>query len=138
MSEFKGNKGVWSAREVNSSNGKDVYVVSVDNGDKTITGSSPLKWGNPDIFTISSIDSYVHRGSFEDEEQGTGFSNRREIKHVENALLISKAPELLEILKLILSEQGISDRVHSNLIYNAKRIIKEATELNKQIKYESN
>ena len=55
------------------------------------------------------------------------FENKEEAKA--NALLISKAPEMLEILKLILETEGLSQKVHSNLIFNAKRIIKEATEL---------
>ena len=46
-----------------------------------------------------------------------------------NVKLIEKAPEMLEILKLILETEGLSQKVHSNLIFNAKRIIKEATEL---------
>jgi len=46
-----------------------------------------------------------------------------------NALLISKAPELLEILQLILEEKGLNQIVHSNLIYNAKQLIEEATNI---------
>lgn len=50
-------------------------------------------------------------------------------ENIANALLISKAPEMFEMLRLILEEKGLSDRVHSNLIYNAKQLLKEATEL---------
>jgi len=47
----------------------------------------------------------------------------------EDALLISKAPELFEILSLILEEEGLNQIVHSNIIHQAKRIIKESTSI---------
>ena len=60
---------------------------------------------------------FAHQSNFNNEETKA------------NALLISKAPEMLEMLELILNEKGLEQIVHANLIHNAKQLIKEATEL---------
>jgi len=46
-----------------------------------------------------------------------------------NALLISKAPELLEVLEKLLKMYIQTDRPSTRLILEAKQLIKEATEL---------
>lgn len=54
-------------------------------------------------------------------------NNEKEDKY--NALLISKAPELLEMVDELLKELAFHNYNHSTTIYRAKELIKEATEL---------
>ena len=46
-----------------------------------------------------------------------------------NALLISKAPEMLEMISELLKELEFHGYRHSTTIYNAQNLIKEAIEL---------
>jgi spore coat protein CotF len=48
---------------------------------------------------------------------------------VENALLISKSPEILEILKKLLQMYTQTEKPSTRLILEAKQLIKEATEI---------
>jgi hypothetical protein len=48
-------------------------------------------------------------------------------EHKANALLISKAPEMLDMLKDILESQESGETFHS---YKIQQLIKEATEIN--------
>ena len=52
-----------------------------------------------------------------------------EVVHkIEDAKLISKAPELLEMISELLKELEFHGYRHSTTIYNAQNLIKEATE----------
>ena len=58
--------------------------------------------------------------------------NNRDFQEEEmraNALLISKAPEMLEIISELLKELEFHGYRHSTTIYNANELIKEATTL---------
>ena len=57
-----------------------------------------------------------------------GISNINEVTKA-NALLISKAPEMLEMISELLKELEFHGYRHSTTIYNAQNLIKEATEL---------
>ena len=48
---------------------------------------------------------------------------------IANALLISKAPEMLEMISELLKELEFHGYRHSTTIYNAQNLIKEATEI---------
>lgn len=51
-------------------------------------------------------------------------------ENLANALLISKAPEMLETINELLKELRYHGFNNSTAIYNAERLIKEATEIN--------
>ena len=57
-----------------------------------------------------------------------GISNINEVTKA-NALLISKAPEMLEMISELLKELEFHGYRHSTTIYNAQNLIKEATEI---------
>ena len=63
------------------------------------------------------------------DEKGFGIAQENGIRNSNewdaNALLISKAPEMLEMLKKILKEDNLSKSEY----YEIKQLIKEATEL---------
>ena len=56
-----------------------------------------------------------------------GISNINEVTKA-NALLISKAPEMLEMISELLKELEFHGYRHSTTIYNAQNLIKKATE----------
>ena len=88
--EFKGTKGKWKAKEINSR----FAVGSKENG------------------AINFIDCW---------RQGIGGIKTDEEAEA-NALLISKAPEMLEMLKWLLSGQNIDNS-------EIEQLIKQATEI---------
>ena len=103
MNEFKGTKGKWIVGKANMKDtNKDELVVSMDGGEKT-------KQGYRLIACISPWEKY-------------------DSIDLANALLISKAPEMLHLLKE-LSELKSSSFILDELQERAKQLIKEVTEL---------
>ena len=72
------------------------------------------RFGN--VFTKNEEDAYM-----------TSLMNK-EYKEV-NALLISKAPEMLEIIKLLIDRLEENDLKELSAVKRAKQLIKEATEI---------
>lgn len=123
MSEFKGTKGRWHINHW-SKGDSGVMCVKIDkNGISEYTGDAV----NEPFFGIrSNVGSLGHnvQGSFEGAHicDVVAFSNESKA----NALLISKAPEMLEMLQLILEGKcDIPDWKKEKAI----KLIKEATEL---------
>lgn len=96
--EFKGTKGKW---QYSGGDNSSIDIVLENNS------------------TIS-IDRYDRYGN------GELVGNRKEMEA--NALLISKAPEMLEMLKELISSNPIHNGWHEKIL-KAKQLIKEATEL---------
>lgn len=98
--EFKGTKGKWVVVKANmKDNNKDELAISLDGGDKSEKGYRLIACISP----INKADKFDFA----------------------NALLISKAPEMLEMLKYIVNE-GMLDVGAEILVEN---LIKEATEI---------
>jgi hypothetical protein len=93
--EFRGTKGEWITETFTSENGRETTIVC-----------------NTD-YNSNRTDIHVRFSAIEETEKQT---NRA------NALLISKSPELLEMLQWILSGQHIDNS-------EIEQLIKEATEL---------
>jgi len=72
------------------------------------------RWGN----VVSENDEVAYMPSL----------NNQEINNA-NSLLISKSPELLDMLKKMLAMYTLTDKPSVRLITEAKQLIKEATEL---------
>lgn len=102
MSEFKGTKGIWKTKKDENSNGW--IGVETDNNELSVT-----------VYPNKVSDK---RGTFSIETQS-------------NALLISKAPELLEMLKDVedLLEAYPSESEMHLKASEIRNLIKEATEL---------
>lgn len=67
----------------------------------------------------------------------SGQSGDNEEIEIANALLISKAPEMLEMLDKIITHFSGLDKLYTNdkrILENAKQLIKEATELSSHLK----
>jgi hypothetical protein len=92
--EFKGTKGKWKTDTYTSENGREItFVCNTEyNSDRT--------------------DLHIRFSAIEETEKET---NRA------NALLISKAPEMLEMLERVLTAKFTTSEI--------KQLIKEATEL---------
>lgn len=99
MSEFKGTKGKWSLNDTDN----EIFGVS-DNYNHISAGNG----------------CYNYNGDIQSGFNLSGFISK------ENALLISKAPEMLEMLKEILECQDNGEVYHS---YKIEQLIKEATDL---------
>lgn len=57
------------------------------------------------------------------------WNNKEKYEQKANALLISKAPEMLETIEELLKELSYHGYTHSKAINSAKQLIKEATEI---------
>ena len=114
MSEFKGTKGKWNvSKETNINNfGVEYFTIDFET-------------------SIECIDVYVDYRLSEEEKIINGKAN---------ALLISKAPEMLEMLKLFTDfpDEDFKENESNNYytfsvkisdMIKAKQLIKEATEL---------
>ena len=100
--EFKGTKGKWVISEVGKPNENN------DNtGKHTVTVENNSNYGFVDVWFSN------------------GFQCDNDKEALYNALLISKAPEMLEMLKDIVEQENVSQSAH-DAIYD---LIKEATEL---------
>ncbi len=99
--EFKGTRGKWVVAKANMKDtNKDELVISLEGGDKVENGYRL-------IACISPMD-------------------KADMIDVSNALLISKAPEMLEILQSLENDNRAIPEFMWNKI---KKLIKEATEL---------
>ena len=105
--EFKGTKGKWIVAKANMKDtNNDELTISLDGGDKVENGYRLIACISP----LEKADKFDFA----------------------NALLISKAPEMLEILNNIVEnyKSGNEDNfIMSNLIDKSEQLIKEATEL---------
>ena len=97
--EFKGTRGKWKADTFTSENGRETTIVC-----------------NTD-YNSNRTDIHVRFSAIEETEKET---NRA------NALLIRKAPEMLDMLKKIYFG---NDYKNPSLHMEIKQLIKEATEL---------
>ncbi len=97
--EFKGTKGNWEVFK------KDIFG-DVDNYQSIRAGS----------------------GYYDDKDPQIGF-NLTGFASKENALLISKAPEMLEMLKDLLESWEVGNFENQQFVF-VKQLIKEATEIN--------
>jgi hypothetical protein len=99
--EFKGTSGEWITETYTSENGRETIIVrNLDyKGDRT--------------------DIHVRFSAIDETEKET---NRA------NALLISKAPEMLVMLKELISANPMHNGWHEKRL-KARQLIKEATEL---------
>jgi hypothetical protein len=105
--EFKGTKGKWIVAKANMKDtNKDELTISLDGGDKLENGYRLIACISP-IEKADKID-------------------------FANALLISKAPEMLEMLKELVKQNTYRGYEESEDVIEAKQLIKEATELNKK------
>lgn len=101
--EFKGTKGKWTLSSHENINGRMLFVVQNDG------------------FESNPNDLMIHITSFSEIETQKA-----------NALLISKAPEMLDMLERMYShwcESGLSEVAIDNYMQEAKQLIKSATEL---------
>ena len=89
------------------------------------------KWKIKDI--KSTLETEINSGEYRIAKvkhyKGKNFNDPIEKEAKANALLISKAPEMLEMVSELLKELEFHGYRHSTTIYNAKNLIKEATEL---------
>jgi hypothetical protein len=100
--EFRGTKGEWVTETFTSENGRETtFVCNTD-------------------YNSERTDIHIRFSAIEETEKET---NRA------NALLISKSPEMLEMLKLLISRMEENDLGNSYSVKKAKQLIKEATEL---------
>jgi len=88
------------------------------------------KWKIKDIKSTleTEINSSEYRIAKVKHYKGKNFNDPIEKEAKANALLISKAPELLEMISELLKELEFHGYRHSTTIYNAQNLIKEATE----------
>ena len=116
MSEFKGTKGKWY-----------IERTSVQDGDFQAR-------------ILSNVGKVFHAGEEKDQiviivGEPSKRNGQANIHSVANALLISKAPEMLEVLKGLVSDVGNLLGEHdiewqqAGYFEAAKQLIKEATEL---------
>lgn len=130
MSGFKGTKGPWLIERVNQGHGGCIIYNYIGNtGEKVITDSHPIKLGEPTVFSVITNDSFLHKGNFEDKENCTGYYNSSELPHKANAILISKAPEMLEMLEKIEHDLRHGYNIQSSIHTKIQQLIKSATEL---------
>jgi hypothetical protein len=94
MMEFKGTKGEWKTDTYTSENGRETTIVC-----------------NLD-YNSERTDIHIRFSAIEETEKET---NRA------NALLISKSPEMLEMLERVLTAKFTTEEI--------KQLIKEATDL---------
>ena len=100
--EFKGTKGKW---RLVTNDGSHLFG-GLDNYNKIVAGCGYYDINEPNLgFSISG---YISK---------------------ENSLLISKAPEMLEMLKLLIYRLDENDLSDLSATKRAKQLIKEATEL---------
>ena len=87
------------------------------------------KWKIEDIKSPceTTINSSEYRIAEVKHFEGKNFNDPIEKEAKANALLISKAPELLEMISELLKELEFHGYRHSTTIYNAQNLIKEAT-----------
>lgn len=88
------------------------------------------KWKIKDIKSTleTEINSSEYRIAKVKHYKGKNFNDPIEKEAKANALLISKAPEMLEMVSELLKELEFHGYRHSTTIYNAQNLIKEATE----------
>ena len=98
--EFKGTKGKWVLITESIFGGKDNYQ-------KISAGC----------------------GYYDDKQPNLGFGIAGHISK-ENALLISKVPEMLEMLKALVNGYDLIDLGDTKVVLEAKQLIKSATEIN--------
>lgn len=84
------------------------------------------KWEIEYICDNNSIRASVNKGSI---DVWTNMNGETIEETNANALLISKAPELLEKLSVLLSMYTNTDKPSTRLILETQQLIKEATEL---------
>lgn len=126
MSEFKGTKGKWKQRLLFES---PILVKDEENN---------TEWSHNSISITDTTGRIISEVSYDTDTKNGGWGNNETIeKWKANALLISKAPEMLEMLKNNLSTIkklcAIADISHEDRGYyykNIEKLITEATELN--------
>jgi len=100
--EFRGTKGEWKTDTYTSENGRETTIVC-----------------NTD-YNSNRTDIHVLFSAIDETEKQT---NRA------NALLISKSPEMLEMLNKVLEENMTDYSCCMNVKNDIEQLIKEATEL---------
>ena len=106
MSEFKGTKGKWKLINGWDKEGKGCFPSVIFFGDEQQYKKSMGRNG----VTINSS------------------HDQKPESLMANALLISKAPEMLEMLEELISANPMHDGWHEKIL-KAKKLIKEATQL---------
>lgn len=109
--EFKGTKPTWKVKHSQSKNAFNV-VGTVLGGTYKIARCPYLK---------GVIDGELS-DVFDERE-------RSEAEAEANALLISKAPEMLEMLQLVVNDLEERGRAYGDIYTMAKQLIKEATNI---------
>lgn len=104
MSKFKGTKGNWEYFVKHGGSTKRTWIQVIIPNQKTID-IDYLSKDDCNVPTCCAIETHA------------------------NALLISKAPEMLEMLEELLKELRFHGFNNSTAINNAKQLIKKATEL---------
>lgn len=100
MSKFKGTKSKWSIDDYNGKGSVIDIIVNINNDE------------DGQIAQVYSLNEMCYK-EFQNDE------------HKANALLISKAPELLEMLEKVINNSDVPNEIFDE----AKKLIKKSTTL---------